>query len=295
MAISSASLAVANDALFGDITPVIDAIRKLGAYNFTDGAPAHDVKPGATVKVQIQAVAAAAAFNTSTNNYLTGGTTGWATLTASHYLQGFDVGGADLDSGHASDIQRIRQNFTLRAGKCIAAAIQGNLKAALDGATLSTGVTLAAAASMTYAQIAGLASGVAWLNREDSVLAVNGTEMANIRRACAADNLAGTPTELAQYLGFRDLLLVPGMTARGCIVPSGSVGFLSAVPTPLANFLETGTETDEATGLSIGVVVANDQALNRIVVNADLWFGTALVSANAGASTAGVIKYGTAT
>jgi len=294
MAISSASLVAANDALFGDITPVINAIKKLGCYDFTDGAPAHEVKPGSTVKVQIQAVTAASAFNASTNNYLTGGSTGWATLTASHYLQGFDVGGADLDSGHVRDVQKIRQNFTVRASKGIAAAIQGNIKAALDGATASTGVTIAAAASMTFAQLCALAASTDWLNKETSVLAVNGTELANIRRACAAVNLAGTPTELAQYLGFKDILLVPGMTARGCIVPGGSVGFLGAVPTPVARYLEAGTETDEDTGLSIGIVVADDQGGNRIVVNGDLWFGTALISSNAGATTAGVIKYGTA-
>ena len=40
-------------------------------------------------------------------------------------------------------------------------------------------------------------------------------------------------------------------------------------------------------------MVANAQATNKKVVNADLWFGATVLSANAGATTAGVVKVGT--
>ena len=66
------------------------------------------------------------------------------------------------------------------------------------------------------------------------------------------------------------------------------------MPALLASYKEAGTETDETSGLSVGIVVADDQATNKEVVNADLWFGVAAVSANAGATTAGIINVGTA-
>jgi hypothetical protein len=71
------------------------------------------------------------------------------------------------------------------------------------------------------------------------------------------------------------------------------MGFLSRVPAIIANYPEAGVETDADTGLSVGIVIADDQATNKRVANADLWFGCYLISANAGATTAGAIKVGT--
>ena len=86
-----------------------------------------------------------------------------------------------------------------------------------------------------------------------------------------------------------------GMTRRMCIVPYSSIGFIARVPALIADYEESGVETDEKSGLSIGIVVAEEQKLNRRVVNGDLWFGCAAISASANAtSTKGIIKVGTA-
>ena len=75
--------------------------------------------------------------------------------------------------------------------------------------------------------------------------------------------------------------------------PVSSIGFMGRVPAIVADYKETGIETDPDSGLAIGIVVANDQEHNRVVVNGDLWFGVCAKSANAGATEAGIIKVGT--
>ena len=50
------------------------------------------------------------------------------------------------------------------------------------------------------------------------------------------------------------------------------------------------TETDPDTGLSVGIVIASDQDHNRLIANADLWFGCTVQGCAAAASTAGIIK-----
>lgn len=286
MAITSPGLVAAMPAMFGNIKPVLDGLRKLGFTDFSADAPEFAVKPGATLKIPVSSVSAASAYNASSNNYLTGGTTGWATLTATHYLQGFDITGANVDEG--IDLNRMKQLFTARAGLGIAAAIQGNVKGALDAVTTSTGVTLS---TPTLADYMGLADSVAWLNKATSMLAVNGTTFADIKAKLAGANVvSGDMDEIGRFLGFAGLALVPGMTASAAIVPMGSVGFIGRVPTLIANYRESGVQTDDETGLSVGIVIADDQATNRIVSDADLWFGTAVQGAPADASTAGVIK-----
>ena len=247
--------------------------------------------PSLTLKVPVSSVSAASAYNASTNNYLTGGTTSWATLTASHYLQGFDVSGVNIDEG--VDAAKVRQLFAIRAGKGIASAVLGNLRDALDGVTASTAVTIPAVASVTISDYLGLSACKAWLNGQDSVLAVNGAEYAKIKAVFAAQNVIGDDKALASFLGFADLVCVAGMTARAVIVPNGSVGFIGRVPTVVARYLESGTQLDEDSGLAVGIVVADDQSANRLVVNADLWFGTTVLSAPANAATAGAVKVGT--
>ena len=91
MALTSPALTLSIEALFGHIRPALDIIDALGPTDFSSDAPGLDVKPGATIKVPLSTVSAATAFNASSNNYLTGGNTDWASLTASHYLQGFDA------------------------------------------------------------------------------------------------------------------------------------------------------------------------------------------------------------
>lgn len=291
MAITSPALTLAMDAMFGNIKPVLDAVKKLGATDFSADAPGFQVKPGATIKVPVSSIEAANEYDDTNNNYLTGGTTDWATLTATHYLKGFDVSGVNVDQG--CDAQKMKQLFTSRAGAGIAAAVQGNLKSALDGATASSAVTLAAitsSAGPTIDDYLALGDTKTWLNKATSMLALNGTLLANIKKVFAAQHIIGTPDELAQYMGFAGCVLVPGMTARAAIVPAGAMGFLGRVPSIIARFMESGAQTDEDTGLSVGIVLADDQAHNRLVANADLWFGSALKSAPADASKAGVIK-----
>ena len=291
MALTSPALTLATEAMFGNIKPALDLLKRLGPTDFSAGAPEYVVKPGATIKVPVSSIAAAQAYNDSTNNYLTGGATDWASLTCAHYLQGFDISGVNVDQG--VDKARMEQLFTRRAGTGIAYAVQGALTSALDGATASTGVQIPAVGSATLDSYMGLATAKSWYTGFGSALVVNGTEYANIKSLFAAKGIVGSEAQLASYLGFKDLIVVPGMTARAVIVPDGSMGFLGRVPALIANYPESGVETDADTGLSVGIVIADDQVHNKRVANADLWFGAYLISANAGATTAGAIKVGT--
>ena len=291
MALTSPALTVAVPALFGAVRPTLDTLRRIGATDFSGDAPDYDIKPGATIKIPISSVSAASAYDESTNNYLTGGTTDWASLTCTHYLKGFDVSGVNVDQG--VDAAKMKQLFAVRAGKSIAAAAMGNARTALDGVTASTAVKLPAVATAAIADYQTLGADLNWLDRASAVLAVNATEYAHIRAVFAAVNVIGTEKELAAFIGFRDLVCVPGLTARAVIVPDGSVGFLGRVPTIIAYYPEFGVETDDESGLAVGIVRANDQNHNRIVINADLWFGTAVLSAPAGATTAGAVNVGT--
>lgn len=290
MAITAPGLVLAIPALFGMIKPQLDTLRKLGAVDFAASADGiMPITPGATFKVPVSSVAAALEYNATTNNYCTGGDTSWAQLTATHFLQGYDISGEDVDKGVSQ--ARMEQLFARRAGAGIAMAVQGTLKTALDGATTSTGVTVPAISTATvgdYLKIADGASG--WLDKSTSVLAVNGAAYADLKAKFAANNIIGTATEMAQFMGFADLVVVPGMTARFVIVPATSVGFVGRVPEIIADYPQAGVQVDDDTGLAIGIVVANDQCHNRRIVNADLWFGTTVLSANAAATTAGVIK-----
>ena len=91
---------------------------------------------------------------------------------------------------------------------------------------------------------------------------------------------------------------------RPLAVPSKKIGspgatYLSAgvaVPTPDEHVIseESGVETDEKSGLSIGIVVASERGDNKRVVNGDLWFGCATVGCAAAATTPGIIGVGTA-
>jgi hypothetical protein len=291
MALTSPALTLATEAMFGNIKPALDLLKRLGPTDFSAGAPEYVVKPGATIKVPVSSIAAAQAYDDSTNNYLTGGATDWASLTCAHYLQGFDISGVNVDQG--VDKARMEQLFTRRAGTGIAYAVQGALTSALDGATVSTGVKIPAVGSATLDSYMGLATAKSWYTGFGSALVVNGTEYANIKSLFAAKGIVGSEAQLASYLGFKDLIVVPGMTARAVIVPDGAMGFLGRVPALIANYPESGVETDADTGLSVGIVIADDQAHNKRVANADLWFGAYLISANAAASTAGAIKVGT--
>ncbi|MBQ4385674.1 MAG: hypothetical protein II823_07145, partial [Kiritimatiellae bacterium] len=186
---------------------------------------------------------------------------------------------------------RIKQLFSMRVATGLSMAMQKALKTALDGTTASTGVKIVAAP--TLAQYDALAADITWLDKLNSALVVNGAEFAILKGLMHGANLSATPANIAQELGFRDVIVVPGMTARAVIVPVSSIGFMGRVPAIVADYKETGIETDPDSGLAIGIVVANDQKLNRVVVNGDLWFGVCAKSANAGATEAGIIKVGT--
>lgn len=290
MALSSPALTLAVPALFGNVKPVLNAIKRLGPTDFSADAPEFAVKPGATVKVPVASITAAAEYNESTNNYGTGGATDWASLTAKHYLKGFDVSGTNIDQG--VDQQKIEQIFALRAGSGIAYAIQSATAAALDSCTASTGVTLPAKAALSdYLKLNGAKD---WFDGLLTVLALNGSEYANLKSLLAEAGIVGDDRQVAGVLGFKDVLLVPGMAARACVVPEGSLGFLGRVPALVADYAEDGVETDPDTGLSVGIVVNADRDHNRRIVNADIWFGVYAISSPATAVSAGVIKVGTA-
>jgi|GEM_PF-1829854 len=293
MALTSPALTLAIEALFGHIRPSLDLVTELGPTDFAADAPGIDVRPGATIKVPLSTVSAALAYNDSTNNYLTGGNTDWASLTATHYLQGYDLSGTNIDQG--VNASRVRQLFSNRCGVGIAMAVKSAVKTALNGTTTSTAVKIPAAGTATLAHYDGLATAVDWFDPTESCLVLNGTEFSAIKALMHAAHLSATPASIAEELGFRKVIVVAGMTARACIVPWSSVGFIARVPALVAQYAQAGTETDEKSGLSLGIVVADDQTHNRLVVNGDLWFGVAVCSASADASTTkGVINVGTA-
>lgn len=289
MALTNPGITMAVHALFANIKPALDLIKALGPTDFSAGEPGLDVKPNTTIKYPLSTVAAALAFDDDTNNYLTGGDTAWGSLTATHFLQGYDLKGENIDAG--VNAARIQQLFTSRAGTGIAMAAVGSIKTALDGTTGSTAVELPA--SPTLAQYDGLASAKDWFDPANATLCLNGAEWAKVKGVMHGAHLSATPQNVAEELGFRKVVLVPGMTARACIVPYGSMGFIARVPAIVADYISAGTVTEPDSGLSIGIVVAGDQAHNRRVANADLWFGAVALSANAAATTKGIIKVGT--
>lgn len=292
MALTNPGITMAVHALFANIKPALDLIKALGPTDFSEGEPGMEIKPNTTVKYPLSTVSAASAFDADTNNYLTGGDTTWGSLTATHFLQGYDLKGENIDAGVSA--ARIQQLFTARAGTGIAMAAINTVKTALDGTTTSTAVKIPAAGSATLAQYDGLASAKDWYNPANSVLCLNGAEWAAIKGVMHGAHLSATAQSVAEELGFRKVVLVPGMTSRMCIVPYGSIGFLARVPAIIAKYVSAGTVTEPDSGLSIGIVIAEDQKLNRLVANANLWFGAAAVSANAAATTKGIVNVGTA-
>lgn len=291
MALTSPAITLSIEALFANIKPTLTALKKLGLTDFSADKPGVDIKPGATIKVPLSTVGAAAAFDESTNNYLTGGNTDWASLTATHYLQGFDLKGVNIDEG--VNESRVKQLFAKRCGTGISMACVAAIKTALDGCTASTGVTLPTTA--TLANYDGLAHAKDWYDPMQSCLVLNGAEFAALKGVMHAAHLSASLESLATELGFKKVIVLSGMTARAAIVPYGSIGFISRVPTLVADYKEAGVETDSDSGLSLGIVVASDQGVNKMVVNGDIWFGCAALSASADAAkTKGIIKVGTA-
>ena len=172
-------------------------------------------------------------------------------------------------------------------------AMLGVLKTSLNGVTTSTGVTIPASTGL--ADYTGMAADLKWLHREMATLVVNGAEWSLIQAAMHAKNLSATKANAAEELGFASIVVLPGMTPRAVIVPAFSMGFIGRVPAIVADYEQAGAETDPDSGLTLGLVVANDQEHNRKVINGDLWFGAIALSAKADASEAGIIKVGTAT
>lgn len=303
MALTSPALTLSIEALFGHIRPALDLIDALGPTDFSAEAPGIDVKPGATIKVPLSTVEAAKPFVDSSaatqqnpvNNYLTGGNTGWAALTATHYLQGFDIKGVNIDQG--VNAARMKQLFAKRAGVGIAMAVKNAILTALDSTTnipVSTAVKIPAVASVALADYDGLAHAKDWYDPTEACLVVNGTEYATIKKLMHAAHLSATPESIAAELGFKKVIVLAGLTRRACIVPYSSIGFIARVPALIADFDESGVETDEKSGLSLGIVVASEKGDNKRVVNGDLWFGCATVGSPAGATTPGIIGVGTA-
>lgn len=303
MALTSPALTLSIESLFGHIRPALDLIDSLGPTDFSSDAPGIDVKPGATIKIPLSTVEAAKPFVDSAsatqqnpvNNYLTGGNTDWASLTATHYLQGFDIKGVNIDQG--VNAARMKQLFAKRAGVGIAMAVKKAIRTALDNTTnipASTAVTIPAVASVALADYDGLAHAKDWYDPTETCLVVNGTEYATIKKLMHAAHFSATPESIAAELGFKKVIVLAGLTRRACIVPYSSIGFIARVPALTADFDESGVETDEKSGLSLGIVVASEKGDNKRVVNGDLWFGCATVGSAAGATTPGIIGVGTA-
>lgn len=288
--ITAPGITLAIDALFGNLKPNVDVLRKMGMTDFSADAPGIDIKPGTTMKVPLSTVTEALEYNEDSNNYLTGGNTEYGTLTATHFLQGYDIRGVDVDKG--VNAPRIKQLFSVRCAGGCSMAMLGVLKTSLNGVTASTGVQIPDDSAL--ADYTGMAADLKWLHREMATLVVNGAEWSKIQAAMHAKNLSATKANAAEEIGFARIVVLPGMTPRACIVPAFSMGFIGRVPAVMADFEQAGAETDPDSGLTLGLVVANDQAHNRKVINGDLWFGAIALSANAAATEAGIIKVGTA-
>ena len=270
MALTSPALTLSIEALFGHIRPALDLIDALGPTDFSKEAPGIDVKPGATIKIPLSTVEAAKPFVDSAaatqqnpvNNYLTGGNTEWAALTATHYLQGFDIKGVNIDQG--VNAARMKQLFSKRAGVGIAMAVKDAIRTALDNTTnipASTAVKIPAVNSVALADYDGLAHAKDWYDPTESCLVVNGTEYGTIKKLMHAAHLSATPESIAAELGFKKVIVLAGLTRRACIVPYSSIGFIARVPALVADFDEAGVETDEKSGLSLGMAYhpyAND-------------------------------------
>lgn len=303
MALQSPALTLSIEALFGHIRPALDLIDALGPTDFSKDAPGVEVKPGTTIKIPLSTVSAAKPYVDSAsatqqnpvNNYLTGGDTEWASLAATHYLQGFDIKGENIDQG--VNAPRIRQLFSKRCGVGIAMAVRNAIRTALDNTTsipASTAVKIPAVASVALADYDGLAHAKDWYDPAEACLVVNGTEYATIKKLMHAAHISATPESIAAELGFKKVIALAGLTRRACIVPYSSIGFIARVPALVADYDEAGVETDEKSGLSLGIVVATEKGDNKRVVNGDLWFGCATVGSPAGATTPGIIGVGTA-
>lgn len=296
MAIENPGLVQASEALFGFIRPRLNDLRRLGSTDFSLESPSLEIKPGATLKILVSSVAGASEYNETTNNYITGGSTALAVLTATHFLQGYDLKGTDIDNGLPVNVSRIVQLFSQRASAGIAIAVSGVTGTALTGVTASTGITLPAAPEYSdYDGLMGQIEAQNKINALGSVLAVTGTELGKIKAAYHAKGInLGGPADIAAELGFADVVPVVGATGRLWVIPPLAIGFIARVPAIIADYESAGADTDPESGLSIGIVVANVQGTNKKIVNADLWFGCATQSANAAGSTAGIVKVGTA-
>ena len=202
MALTSPALTLSIEALFGHIRPALDLIDALRPTDFSKEAPGTDVKPGATIKIPLSTVEAAKPFVDSAaatqqnpvNNYLTGGNTEWAALTATHYLQGFDIKGVNIDQG--VNAARMKQLFSKRAGVGIAMAVKDAIRTALDNTTnipASTAVKIPAVNSVALADYDGLAHAKDWYDPTESCLVVKGTEYGSIKKLMHAAHLSATP------------------------------------------------------------------------------------------------------
>lgn len=265
MAIQSPALSVGLATLFGDIRPALDVVKRLGgSYDFSDGPDGIVLAPaGETVKVPISSVNAAGVYNATTNNYFTGADTDWASMTPTLYLKGFDISGVDVDKG--CDAKKFENLFTRRASKSIGAAILAAVPTVF-GAPVST------SRAYTIADLMQIGAEYSWLDKSRAALVVNGATFGKIKAAFATAQTF-TKQEITEALGFREIVVMPCGADEWHVIPDGAFGMRAAVPTAVAKYAETGVETDEESGFSVGIKVANDEAHNRIIVNVDCWFG----------------------
>lgn len=287
--IKSAALSASVGELFAKATPALAKVAQLGFTDFAATAPEFYIAPNATIKAPLFGSGVAAAFAAGSNDFLSGSEqTG--TMTASNLLIGHSITGQTLDG--IDGAPRIKQIFAARAGMGLGAGAIALACTALDSASTSS-INIPAIGTVTLAQYQGLVNKKDWIQPALSVLVLNGAEMANVKALFAANGVIATPEELAAYLGFAAVVCMP-TTARAFIIPEGCFGMLGRVPTLVANYRESGVEVDPETGLAVNIVVADDQASNKIKVSANAWLAAGIKSYSSSAATVpGVIKIGT--
>lgn len=257
--ITSPAITVGVNDFFGALRPTLERLGRLGAFDFTDdatGIAGHDGR--CPVPLALAA--------TKENYGSSGSTVKWIPAEVETFIYGGSLGGVDLDKG--ADAAKVRNRFATGAARqlglellyCAEGAmnsIEANKEAVGYDTTTARG-WMAAFASVAPADV-----GFALVfNRKFWPEVIDAFAHANIVRR----------EDIAQALGAESIEVMDlGDAVTAVCLPRGSFGVMARVPAKAADYAEEGVITDETTGLSVGLSVANDETHNCKAINADAW------------------------
>ena len=195
-----------------------------------------------------------------------------------HFLQGLRRKGVDIDNGVPGNVSRLTQLFSMRAAAGIGIAASGVAASALTGVTASTGVTLPASPDHTgYDGLYGQVDAQNKINGQGRGARHHGHGAGQDQGSIPREGYPHRWREGYRRRAWLDCVAIPGATGAHLGYPPLALGFIGRVPTIIADYESGGLRHDPETGLAIGIVVANAQANNKKIVNADLWFGCAVL------------------